>query len=476
MAGQVSNDDEWTHALETLRGEAFAEYLRGCRWFGGKAHRLRGAEVLEVLSLGDVGRMILLRVNYVEAPAETYLLPLQVGADGVLFDALEDERFRAVLMKMIAEEERLICGRGELVGICGAEFKESILGMRRPMTSRLLKLEQSNSSLLYDERFFLKLYRRPDAGVNPDAELLRYFSERHKFAQVPVYCGAIEYRVAGTKPRVLALLVANVVSEGDAWKTTLNALSQGWNKEGFERVRLLGRRTAEMHLALAAETEDPDFAPERFDEAYQGGLGESMAAVMRRMMRMLEQKQRELPAECRGEVSALLGREEEILRYLEGLMERTFCAMRIRHHGDYHLGQVLDVGDEFFIIDFEGEPGRPLSERCAKHTPLRDVASMLRSFDYAAHTAAAKRGEDDERLAEWGERVSQSFLDGYLSMAKGAAFLPSDEAELQRLLEVCLLEKAVYEVCYELNNRPEWVGIPLRGMMRIVERSCGSGR
>jgi maltose alpha-D-glucosyltransferase/alpha-amylase len=132
---------------------------------------------------------------------------------------------------------------------------------------------------------------------------------------------------------------------------------------------------------------------------------------------------------------------------------------------------VLDVGDDFCILDFEGEPGRPLRERRAKHTPLRDVASMLRSFDYAAHSVAAGLADDG-----WVERVSQSFMEGYLNAARGASFLPRDEEEMQRLLKVCLMEKVVYEVCYELNNRPEWVGIPLRGMMRIVGRSCGSGR
>ena len=471
MAGQVSNDDEWAEALETLRGADFAEYLRGCRWFGGKAHTLCGVEVVDALALGDAGRIILLRVDYVEAPAETYLLPLQLGADGVLFDALEDERFRAALMKMIAGDERLICGRGELVGICGAEFKDGIVGLRRPMTSRLLKVEQSNSSVLYDERFFLKLYRRPEAGVNPDAELLRYFSERHPFTHVPGYCGAIEYRVAGEEARVLALLVTHVVSEGDAWSAMLRALGQGWSEERYERVRLLGRRTAEMHLALAAGTDEADFAPEKFDAVYEHQLLRSMDEAIRGMTRMLEQKAGDLPGKLREEAGAMSRRQGEIMRYMTILMKRPFCAERLRIHGDYHLGQVLDVGDDFCILDFEGEPGRPLRERRAKHTPLRDVASMLRSFDYAAHSVAAGLADDG-----WVERVSQSFMEGYLNAARGASFLPRDEEEMQRLLKVCLMEKVVYEVCYELNNRPEWVGIPLRGMMRIVGRSCGSGR
>ncbi|WP_395749907.1 maltokinase N-terminal cap-like domain-containing protein [Prosthecobacter sp.] len=461
MAGRASNDDDWARALEALRGEAFAEHLRGCRWFGGKAHTLRGVEVVDVLVLGDAGRMILLRVDYVEVAPETYLLPLQVGPDGKMFDALEDENFRAMLMEIIAGGQRVMCGRGELVGICGAGFTET----KRTVASRVLKVEQSNSSVLYDELYFLKLYRRPEPGVNPDAELLRYFSEGHKFEQVPGYCGAIEYRAKGEEPRVLALLVKNVVSDGDAWKNTLTALGQEWTDERFERMRLLGRRTAEMHLALAAETTDPNFAPERFDVIHQNAMRRSMGEAIQRMMRMLEGNQNVLPAECYDEVDGLLLREADILRYQEALMARPFCAELIRHHGDYHLGQVLDMRNDFCIIDFEGAPGRPLSERRAKHTPLRDVASMLRSFDYAAHAVGARQGD------EWVARASQSFLDGYLSAAEGAPFLPGNEEEMGRLLEVCLLEKAVYEVCYELNNRPDWAVIPLRGILRILGRS-----
>lgn len=143
-------------------------------------------------------------------------------------------------------------------------------------------------------------------------------------------------------------------------------------------------------------------------------------------------------------------------------MEGQVNAMRIRIHGDYHLGQVLDTGDDFFIIDFEGEPARPLNERRIKHSPLRDVAGMLRSFDYAAHTAV--------QAEAWTEGVSREYLNAYLTMAEGASFLPGNEEELRMLLDACLLEKAVYEVCYELNNRPDWVGIPLRGITRILDQ------
>lgn len=468
MANAAQNHDEqaakWADALAALNGAEFIEHLRGCRWFGGKAQTLHGVQMVEALSLGDAGQLILLQVEYNGAPSETYLLPLRLAAEGaVLVDALEDEHFRAALLEIIVSEQRVCCGSGELVGNCGEAFKAQSKKMTLP--SRVLKVEQSNSSILYDERFFLKLYRRPELGVNPDVELLRYFSEEGRFGNVPGYCGVIEYRVPGAEPRVLALLVTNVTNECTAWTSTLRLLAQSPDANevsGFERARLLGERTAQMHLALAAEIEDADFVPEAFTAAYRVALCRSMAETTRSMMALLEQKVNALPGGIRDEAVDLLQREQEILQRHSRLMEGQVNAMRTRIHGDYHLGQVLDTGDDFFIIDFEGEPARPLNERRIKHSPLRDVAGMLRSFDYAAHTAAQPEA--------WTEDVSREFLNAYLTTADGASFLPGNEEALRMLLDACLLEKAVYEVCYELNNRPDWVGIPLRGITRILDQ------
>ncbi|MFZ2282010.1 MAG: hypothetical protein WAW39_29705 [Prosthecobacter sp.] len=479
MANAAQNHDEqtakWAEALAALNGAEFIEYLRGCRWFGGKAQTLRGVQIMESLSVRDAGRMILLQADYDGASSEAYLLPMRLAEeDAGLVDALEDGHFRAALLEIIVGEQRLCCGSGELVGICGEVFKTQLKEMTQPLPSQVLKVEQSNSSILYDERFFLKLYRWPELGVNPDVELLRFLSGEGRFGNVPGYCGVIEYRAPGAEPRVLGLLVTNVPNECTAWTSTLHSLAHKHEADeimggsDLERVRLLGVRTAQMHLALAAETEDADFVPEAFTAAYRVALCRSMAEGIRNMMQLLEQKAHALPDGIRDEVVDLLRREPEILQRYSRLMDGQVNAMRIRIHGDYHLGQVLDTGDDFIIIDFEGEPARPLNERRIKHSPLRDVAGMLRSFDYAAHTAMAQR---TSRLEEWTEGVSREFLNAYLTTAEGASFLPGNGEELRMLLEVCLLEKAVYEVCYELNNRPDWAAIPLRGILRILERS-----
>ena len=517
----------WKNAIEALHSphfeeRALPECLQHCRWFGGKARALRSVQMLDAVPLGqsttghDAGRLAFLQVNYFEVAPEIYVLPLQLAAtaqasesivarlhspegDGVIFDALDDESFRSALFEIILGEKRLRAGEGELVGICGAPLKAQADALALPLASRALKAEQSNSAIIYDGRFFLKLYRKPELGENPDAELLRFLSERQKFEHVPGFCGAIEHRVAGSEPRVLALLVANVPNEGDAWSFTLEALGRFFERvlsqhsvaDGAtpalidevvggvypERARQLGERTAQMHLALAADNDDPSFAPEPFTGLYQRSLYQSMRGGTRRMSQLLERKLASLPEKYRAEAAALLKREEEILQRQAALLEHKLEVTRTRHHGDYHLGQVLNTGRDFIIIDFEGEPARSLSERRIKRSPLRDVAGMLRSFHYAAHTALARpqglRAEDFASLEAWAEiwvaQISRQFLDAYLATARGASFLPGDAKVLATMLEMYLLEKAAYEVCYELNNRPDWIFIPVRGIMRILD-------
>lgn len=476
MAGTGHDHDEamtpkWAAALRRV---SLAKHLQGCRWFGGKAQTLSRVEVLEAISVGDAGCLVLLRVEYTGAPAETYLLPMRlVTLDGaeVWMDALEDEKFQAALLEIILEERRLCCATGELVGICSAAFKARTKEMAEQLPSRVLPVEQSNSSVLYGDRFFLKLYRRPEMGGNPDVEMLCYFSERNAFAHVPGYCGAIEFRGTEGGHRVLALLITHVPNTGTAWTTMLRRLERKTGVGETGPARLLGERTAQMHLALAAG-DDPKFAAEAFDDPYRDSLRRMMTESTQRMMQLLELRLEDLPQHIQAKAAGLLRREDEILQRYASLMNQEIGAARIRIHGDYHLGQVLDTEGDFVIIDFEGEPARPLHERRMKHSPLRDVAGMLRSFDYAAYTVMGRQGGEGADLLAWTERESAAFLQAYLRTAHGASFLPESEMEMRNLLDACLLEKAVYEVCYELNNRPDWAVIPLRGVLSILDRSA----
>jgi maltose alpha-D-glucosyltransferase/alpha-amylase len=253
----------------------------------------------------------------------------------------------------------------------------------------------------------------------------------------------------------------------------------------LEIARQLGRRTAELHLALASDPGDPAFAPEPFTTLYQRSMYQSMRNAVLRNLPLLREKHDTLPGPTVQEASALLEREGQILQAVQAIVGTRLEGSRIRIHGDYHLGQVLYTGNDFVIIDFEGEPARSLGERRIKRSPLRDVAGMLRSFDYAAHTALfslVERGvlveEEASRLLPWArfwsQWVSSNFLRAYLPPISSAGLIPRDRDEIERVLRVLLLDKALYELGYELNNRPGWARVPIRGILDLLDGSGAS--
>jgi maltose alpha-D-glucosyltransferase/alpha-amylase len=247
----------------------------------------------------------------------------------------------------------------------------------------------------------------------------------------------------------------------------------------FADIALLGKRTAELHLALSSETNDTAFAPEPFAMQFQRKLEESFAELTTRTLRLLRARLADVPPEHRDQSRKIIEREQDTLQRFRKLLSAPIDAMRIRIHGDYHLGQVLYTGSDFVIIDFEGEPARPLAERRIKQSPLQDVAGMLRSFHYAAfapllmppagHSVSASKNAGLSRLAEgWSRCAADGFLSQYYQTSGATRFLPSDTGERASLLEMYLLTKAIYELGYELNNRPAWVGIPLEGISRLL--------
>jgi maltose alpha-D-glucosyltransferase/alpha-amylase len=246
----------------------------------------------------------------------------------------------------------------------------------------------------------------------------------------------------------------------------------------LETAQLLGQRTGEMHVALAQDPDSPNFAPEPFTDFYRQSIYQSMLGQATHTLQLLRQRLRYLPDTEQEEAQQLLSRQTEIRRRFQGLRDRRITAMRLRCHGDYHLGQVLYTGKDFVIIDFEGEPARSLSVRRMKRSPLRDVAGMLRSFHYAAFAAlldqtASVRPEDLPLLEPWArfwyQWVSVAYLKTYLAVTAEASFLPETREELRLLMDVYLLEKALYELGYELNSRPTWVKVPLQGILQLLE-------
>ncbi|HEV7404104.1 MAG TPA: putative maltokinase [Chthoniobacteraceae bacterium] len=491
------------HAV--LERDILPAYVPGCRWFGGKARNPQRFVVEDILRFSleeTTARLLLVRAEYASGEPETYLLPVLVGSregadeftviatfgDGAaLLDALEDRDRRADLLRLIRTEGKIAGEQGELFGIRGSVFDPGNTELEAK--SRYLKVEQSNSSIAYAETVFLKLFRKPDNGLNPDVEITRFLSEKAHYGNIPPFYGAIEFHKPGGEPRVLGLAVGMVVNRGDAWAYALDEVSQYFSRVPRgdehpaqavadqnmgpcgERIAQLARRTAEVHLALASDSTDPVFAPEPIPADDQRALSEGVRHSAREMFDLLRRQTAE--GELAELIAAVLEQESALDRLIGDIATREVQAAKTRTHGDYHLGQVLNTGDDFVIIDFEGEPRRTLAERQAKRSPLRDVAGMLRSFHYAAHGALERvdpldRPEYEPWAELWSAAACRIFRETWLQTCAGAPFLPPTPEQVESLLNAFVLEKAVYEVIYELNHRPLWVAIPLRGVLGIV--------
>jgi len=509
----------------TMEGEILPRYLQTCRWFGSKARTVRDLKVVEQPSISEddnSARLWFVEVSYLDGPTETYALPVKIASEdaarsisqsaphaviarfegageNILFDAIWDAKFRSQLLTAIVRRQKTKGRAGELIGTVAKTIEAD-----QPVTSensQVLSAEQSNSSMLFDNRFFLKLYRKLEDGINPDVEITRFLTEHTSFPNVPAFVGAIEYHRPKAEPTVVCLLQRAVASEGNVWTLALDAVGRYYERVlgrkadlqnevappgalleeligGVhpEKTKLLGQRTGELHLALASNPDDPAFRPEPFNAMAQRSVYQNMRASLRRAFTLLEKKLCDLPAEFRDEAKEVLGAEQEILGREKRLLDRRTNAAKIRIHGDYHLGQLLYTGKDIVILDFEGEPARPLSERKLKRSALRDVAGMMRSFQYAAYSALwqpAMRKEDVPFLERWADlwyrHMGSVFLQSYLKTTGTAIFIPQNSEDLQIMLEAYLLDKAVYEIGYELNNRPGWVVIPVRGIKHILK-------
>jgi maltose alpha-D-glucosyltransferase/alpha-amylase len=523
---------------------ALDAYIRARRWYGGKGRTRTAMRVVEYLPIPDAeGGLLQVRAPFTEGPPDTYQVALAfchgeqaealrrsrpeclVAAlrvtgpgrayEGVLYDAMGDPAFCHALLDCFLKR-RVLKGRaGTAVAEITHHLRPARTGTRR-LSAHPVRGEQSNSSVIYGKRFILKLLRRVEEGIHPEVEISRHLTER-EFAHTPPLAGALEFRNRRGQPKTLAILSGLVHNERDAWSHALDelerfferALSQPEPAEAhyaghlldlagrkppplaeevigpyLASVRLLGRRTAELHLALADDRGKPDFKPEPFSTLYQRSVYQSMRGLTAQTFRLLRSNLSRLPADVRAAAEQMLGRQPEVLNCIRGLARgKVLDATRQRYHGDYHLGQVLFTGKDFVIIDFEGEPARPLSERRIKRSVLRDVAGMVRSFDYAvvfaqrlaeAHAASARARRRIETWAVcWRQWVAAAFLGAYLEGTAAGNCLPKDGGQLRILLDAFILEKAIYELGYELNNRPDWLAIPLVGMARILDALKG---
>jgi maltose alpha-D-glucosyltransferase / alpha-amylase len=476
---------------------------------------------------------LLARVQYRTGATETYGLPLvsapppgnaghapaplrlQYNSQEIaLTDALLDEGFLKLLLETVAQGLRFSGDRGQIKAVATSALQPLLRAAQGALSPSLMRAEQSNSSIVYGQSLVFKIFRRLEQGLNPDLEIGAFLTERTSFRNAPPVAGFLEYEEARGARTSLGILQGFVINQGDAWKFTLGRLAGYYEtrltpgspaaqpqdasivamseSDSPANVRenigpylasaeLLGQRTAELHLALASVQSDPAFAPEGFNRASRHAFSASALELVSSTLELLRGQLKNLPPEVRQESERILALEAGVRRRFQHFEEFEMSAARTRIHGDYHLGQVLFTGSDFMIIDFEGEPARSLEERRQKRSPLQDVAGMLRSFHYAAYApllgeASASFSPDQLHSLRpwanyWQKWVSAAFLRSYRRTAGDAAFVPRSNGEFALLLDSYLLDKAVYELGYELNNRPGWLRIPLDGILQLVRES-----
>ncbi|MGC3976405.1 MAG: putative maltokinase [Nitrospira sp.] len=536
--------DNWRAAFEgSPRAEVeklLPDFLTASRWFGGKAKSIRSAKLADVLQQ-EHGHgamvLVLIDVSYHEGGTDRYTLPLTAAFEseadrikhdhpqaiigtltviqrgrelpGILYDALWHPDCAYSLLECMGRRGQFRGSAGTLVGSATELFDEAA-SSAHAASSSVLKGEQSNTSVKFGDWAIMKLYRRIEPGTNPELEVGRTLTARH-FTHSPALIGALEYMQAGVEPTTLALTQTFVANKGNAWDYTLTQLSryadgiltvESLKRAGEPRVlerlnheqtttdlllgyrdsaHLLGRRTGELHMALGQASDVAAFTPEACSSSYVQSRVQTMQQSATQALALLRRRLRSLSATDQEPAKRVLEQESTLLSRLGTLAGHPLSTLRIRCHGDYHLGQVLYTGEDFVIIDFEGEPAKLLAERRAKFLPMVDLAGMIRSFHYAAHVALRTVQTRHLNLPasfdlvpwmeQWYRTARQAFLRGYRTSAGQASFSPRSQDEFNLLLDVQMLDKAFYELTYELNNRPDWVGIPLTGLLHSMNTS-----
>jgi maltose alpha-D-glucosyltransferase/alpha-amylase len=497
----------------TLERDVLPAFLAARRWFAEKDSALRSVrlEAAIPLSGGDPGFILVLVDTVTDRGASRYLLPVTIKwgrfdridvnlaqvvsavrrgpREGTLLDACGDITFTTMLLRRLHA--------GETIGAEGrrVEFRptERFRAMPAPSVEsvRTVDREQSNTTVIVDSAFVMKFLRRVSPGTHPEAEIGRFLTDVAGYQNTPPLLGSIEYMdsAAGT---ALAVIHGFVENQGDAWSVTNAYLDRFIDEQRLlpaqqpaesteraayvHRMRQIGRRTAELHDALASRTDIPEFAPEPIASDDIRRWTDALLARAEKTLDGVAQRREQLTGTNRSAADGLLARRDEALAELRSWVPDQVDAIRIRHHGDFHLGQMLFAKDDVFIIDFEGEPQRSLDERRRKAPAARDVAGLIRSIDYSATGAfdRAVHAQPDEHgrlllaLEGWREAAVQAFISSYRDALANPQLWPADPLVAERLLKFFILEKAFYEIDYELANRPTWLHIPLAGTYRTL--------
>jgi maltose alpha-D-glucosyltransferase/alpha-amylase len=518
----------WDSILDANNGTVLTQnilpdFLPNQRWFGGKGQRIVSvtlADAAEYRSAGSDFLIASIDVTLEGGTVQQYLLPLGIAWEtktydpltqlqsftlararlgprvGALHDAMASPAFVQAILRGIRAAVDVPTLRGGHILFQPTKALAEIPSVGEPAVERLGG-EQSNTSVLIGDEMILKALRRLQPGIHPEVEIGRYLTEVAGFKNTPPMLGWVEMIDAKGEPTAIFVLQGFVRNQGDGWSFALDYLDRVLGQLEMVPISIevdvedlhamfrglsqtLGTRIGELHQAFALPVEDPAFQPEPVTESdvlsWKASIGLQAAQAHSALQRVFETGT--LAPDARFDVETLLSRWAEVDKTIEAALPNIPEINKTRLHGDMHLGQVVVVRDDFHILDFEGEPLRSMDERRAKHSPLRDVAGMVRSFNYAAKTALQQRGnhrpEKRKQLVrginEWERQMIVTFLDSYRVASAGCSSIPTDDATFQRLLDFFLLEKALYEICYEAANRPDWIIIPVYGVLRLLSQ------
>jgi maltose alpha-D-glucosyltransferase/alpha-amylase len=531
MHAPYSFDVAWEELLENKKfikiflSDVLEDYVLKQRWYGGKASKLKYIELQEYFRIqqkGEVYYGLLLEVNFEEAFYQHYFLPIAFvsdesfaekerilpisikGQEGFIIDAINLEAFRRLVFERILSAEPNDTTR--------VQYHKSVnFAETQYESSRFMGMEQSNTSVIINDRCVIKFFRRIYADKNPDYEMSRFLSERKGFKNTPSYQGNLSIRDAEDVNITIALMQELVPNQGDAWDFMLKELHKifsnleyksidvhrlpqtelflglnirrvppeiiDWAGLGvFLKLQVLARRTAEMHIALGSEFEDTAFTPEHFSGDYEVWLKNRLLYQFQNRLNTVENNLHRLEGLALELAKEFLARKNEIRKRFVKFDWTKLKGERLRVHGDYHLGQVLVKDDDFFLLDFEGEPESTIRDRKVKQPPLKDIAGIFRSFHYAVYATIFNQGENypysQEELYHAGEILYRYFIGVFLgtyeTLIKENNINIGYRQERIFLLKYCMLEKAVYELGYEMNSRPRWAVIPLEGIMSII--------
>jgi maltose alpha-D-glucosyltransferase/alpha-amylase len=510
--------------IKVFSSDILENYIINKRWYGGKASTLKYIEVVDwfkITSKKNTYYGVLLEVNFKEAFYQHYFMPVSFmseeeldtntiiapvkmcGQEGFLVDALHQEDFRRLLFENIVQSKE--AKESKLIFHKGVKFED-----KEYKSSRFMGLEQSNTSIIYNDAFVLKIFRRIYVSTNPDYEISRFLTERMHFESSPAYTGSINLALPEGSI-TLGLMQELVPNQGDAWKFMLEEIDGVFNNlktkkikleklpdiplfkrlkineippeiidwvglSLFLRLKTLAKRTAEMHIALGGDIHDTAFTPTTYNGDYTVWLKNRMLYQFQNRLNIIENSLHKLDGLALDLAHQFMENKKLIRKHFVEFDWTKMKSERIRIHGDYHLGQILVNGDDFYLLDFEGEPESTIRDRKVKQPPLKDVAGLFRSFHYAIYATIFNNKDnypfEQEQLFKAGELLFNYFvgvfLETYVEKAQSGNLNIGYNHEIDFLLKYCLIEKAVYELGYELNSRPRWAVIPLRGIQTIM--------